>query len=340
MKAAIFHGAGEALTIDDWPTPDPGPGEMRVKVTACGVCHTDLHYLDHGTPTARKPPLVLGHEAAGTVDALGEGVTGWHEGDSVLLPAVLTCGSCRECRLGRENICANMRMYGNHIDGAYAEYVIAPARDAFHLPPTIPRELGCIIADAISTPYHAVVRRGQVRPGDRVVVVGCGGVGLNVVQLASVAGGRVIAVDRHAGRLTQARALGAAETIDVTNIERPDKAVREITDGGADIVFEAVGCAATLDTALGCVRRGGRLVVIGYSPEKASWPAGKIMFHELEVIGSLGCRPVDYPPLIELVAAGKVRLEPLVTGQFALDDIDQALDRLRAGEGIRSVILP
>ena len=166
MRAAVFHGPGQPLRLEEVPLPEPGPGEVRVRVAACGVCHTDLHYVDHGTPTFKEPPLILGHEASGRVDALGPGVSGWTAGEPVLLPAVLTCGSCRFCRLGRENVCAEMRMFGNHVDGAYAEHVLAPARDLFRLPPAIPLEEGCIIADALSTPYHAVKNRGQVRPGE------------------------------------------------------------------------------------------------------------------------------------------------------------------------------
>ena len=169
-----------------------------MKVAACGLCHTDLHYIDHGVPTGKHPPLILGHEATGIVALTGigsAGVTNVKEGDRVLLPAILTCGQCAACRYGRENICQNMRMFGNEVDGAYAEYVKAPAKDVFILPAEIPLIEGSIIADAVTTPYHAVKNRAEVRPGDHVVVYGCGGVGLNVIQFANLAGGMVIAVD-------------------------------------------------------------------------------------------------------------------------------------------------
>ncbi|MDQ7029703.1 MAG: alcohol dehydrogenase catalytic domain-containing protein [Ardenticatenia bacterium] len=133
--------------------PEPGPGEVVVNVAACGVCHTDLHYTDHGTPTFKAPPLILGHEISGTVAAVGADVTGFEEGDRVLLPAVLTCGTCVLCRTGRENICERLRMFGNHVDGGFAEYVVAPAKDIFRLPEEIPLVEGAIIADAITTPF-------------------------------------------------------------------------------------------------------------------------------------------------------------------------------------------
>src|SRR5512143_2014384 len=195
MKAAVFHGPNQPLRIEGVPVPTIGPDEVLVKVAACGICHTDLHYLDHGVQTVKKPPMILGHEPSGTIAARGSAVAAFKEGDRVLLPAVYACGTCSFCRTGRENICNTMIMFGNNVDGAYAEYVKAPAKDVFALPDEIPLEEGAIIADAVSTPFHAVKNRAEVRPGDTVVVYGCGGVGVNVVQVAAACGATVIAVD-------------------------------------------------------------------------------------------------------------------------------------------------
>ncbi|MFQ5606636.1 MAG: zinc-binding dehydrogenase [Candidatus Zixiibacteriota bacterium] len=208
MKAAVFHGPNQPLAIEEVPAPTPGPGELLIKVAACGVCHTDLHYIDHGVPTFKKPPLILGHEPSGVVAACGADVSGFTEGDRVLLPAVLTCGKCYACRTGRENICENNVMLGNNVDGAYAEYIVAPAKDTFHLPGEIPLAEGAIIADAVSTPYHAVTNRANIRPGDSVLVLGCGGVGINLVQVASAVGGSVIAVDISNEKLAWRRISG------------------------------------------------------------------------------------------------------------------------------------
>ncbi|MDX1622905.1 MAG: zinc-binding dehydrogenase [Gemmatimonadota bacterium] len=340
MKAAVFHGDGKGLEVEEWPTPEPGPGEILLEVAGCGVCHTDLHYLDHGTPTFKPPPIVLGHEVSGTVSALGEGVDRFATGDRVLLPAVLTCGECEACRTGRENVCSDQRMLGNHVDGGYAEYVVAPAKDVYELPAEIPLVEGSIIADALTTPYHAVVHRGRVTPADRVVVIGCGGVGLNIVQMAAALGARVVAVDVDSEKLEWAYRLGASETLEAGGVERLDREVRTLTDGGADVAFEAVGRADTQEQALACLRTGGRLVLVGYSPEKLPLNGGRVMFRELEVVGSLGCRPVDYPRVIEMVRQGRLQVAPLVTHRFGLDEIDRAFDTLRAGEAIRSVVSP
>lgn len=340
MKAAVFYGADRGLEVTDVPTPSPGPGEALIRIAGCGMCHTDLHYLDHGIPTFKDPPIVLGHEPSGTIESLGAGVDGWHEGDRVLIPAVLSCGRCRYCRAGRENLCDNLRMLGNHLDGAYAEFIAVPAAELVVVPDSVPLTEVSIVADAMSTPYHAVKHRGRVQLGDYVAVVGCGGVGLNVVQCATVAGGRVIAVDTNSERLEIARQLGAIETVNPDEVDRIDKHIRHLTDGGVDVAFEAIGNPQTMRSAFGLLRRGGRLCIIGYSQDDLVVSAGKLMFHEMEVVGSLGCGGRDYPEIMELVAAGRLQVEPVVSGTIPLEHIAEGFDRLRRGEGVRWVVVP
>ena len=343
MKAAVFHGPNRPLALEEGPRPRPGVGEVLVQVAACGVCHTDLHYIDHGVKTFMPPPLILGHEAAGVVAELGpEAPAGPRRtvGERVLLPAVLPCGACEACRRGRENICENLRMFGNNIPGAYAEYVVAPAKDCIPMPEDVPLEEGCIIADAISTPYHAVRNRGRVRAGDTVAVFGCGGLGMNVVQCAVASGATVIAVDVNDAKLGTARFLGASALINPRSAGRVDKEIKKLTNGGVDVAFECIGKPQTLRTAFDSVRRGGRLVVVGYCAEEVPLPVAKLMYYEIEVVGSLGCPPVEYPRLIELVRRGRLQLAPMVTAKMPLEDINDAFDLLRRGEGLRSIVLP
>jgi len=340
VKAAVFHGPDRPLSVEEVPTPTAGPGQVLIRVAGCGVCHTDLHYTDHGTPTFKTPPMILGHEISGTVEDVGGGVTHLKKGDPVLVAAVTSCGACDACREGRENICARGEMLGNHIDGGFAEYVVAPAKDTFVLPPEIPLVEGSIIADAITTPYHAVVNRGAVRPGHAVVVFGCGGVGLNVVQVAAAQGARVVAVDLSDDKLAWAKKLGASATVNPSTVERLDKELRKLTGGGADVAFEAVGKPVTQEQALSSLKTGGRAVFVGYSPDTMTLNSGRVMFRELEVVGSLGCRPVDYPRVMEMVRQGRVQLLPLVTHRFPLDEIGEAFDTLRGGTAIRVVVTP
>lgn len=339
MRAAVYEGEPR-LALRDLPDPTPSPGEIVVRVAGCGLCHTDLHYLDHGVPTFKEPPLVLGHEISGTVAALGDGVDGWAEGDRVLLPAVASCGSCAYCREGRGNICLSMRMFGNDVDGGYAELVAAPAREAVPLPPEVPLVEGCVIADAVSTPWHAVRNRARVRPGEEVAVFGVGGVGINAVQCAALAGGRVTAVDIDEGKLGLAEDLGAAETVLATPGESAHKAVKRATGGGAHVAIEAIGNPATIQAAFSSLRRGGRLVVLGYTGEKVALPMGKLMYHEMSVLGTLGCGGGDYPDIVRMAATGRLDLGRVVSGTLPLEEINDGLDRLRRGEGLRWVVTP
>ena len=340
MKAAVFYGAHQPLKIEEVPTPTPAPGEALVKVAACGVCHTDLHYLDHGVPTFKKPPLILGHEVSGAIAALGDGANRWKVGDRVLIPAVVGCGQCAMCRTGRENVCEKMVMFGNNVDGGYAEYMLAPAKDLLRLPDELPLEEGAIIADAVTTPYHAVVNRGNLKPGDQVVVFGCGGLGLNIVQIAAALGGNVIAVDILPEKLDWARQLGARITLNGRDYERIDKEIRKLTGGGADIGFEAIGNPTTQAQTFASLRTGGRFVVVGFSAQPLSLDIGRLMYREMEIVGSLGCRAVDYPRVLELARQNKIKIKELVTARFALDEINAAFDVLRRGKGIRSIVIP
>jgi len=340
VKAAVFYAAHEPLRLEEVATPEPQAGEVLVRVAGCGVCHTDLHYVDHGTPTFKPPPIILGHEVAGTVTEVGTGVTTFKPGARVLIPAVLSCGHCGLCRSGRENICEHSQMLGNHIHGGYAEFVAVPAKDVVVMPDDVPLVEGSVIADAVTTPYHAVVRRGRVTPGDWVAIFGCGGVGLSLVQIASAVGARVIAVDVKDAKLDTARRFGATAVLNASTTKKLDKEIRAISGGGVDVAFEAVGKAVTQEAALNSLATGARLVLVGYSPETLPLNAGRVMFREIEVLGSLGCRPVDYPRAIEMVRQGHVRLQELVTHRFPLERISEALETLRGGDAIRVVVMP
>jgi 6-hydroxycyclohex-1-ene-1-carbonyl-CoA dehydrogenase len=340
MRAAVFHGSGRPLVVGEVPRPVPGPDDALVKVAACGFCHTDLHYLDHGVPTAKSPPLILGHEISGVVEELGVGNTARSIGDRVLVPSVLPCRNCEQCRSGRANICPYLQMPGNHIDGGFAEYVRVPARDLVPLPSDLNLASSAVIADALTTPYHAVVRRARVQSGDWVVVVGCGGVGINAVQFAAAVGANVIAVDLRAEKRETARRLGACDALDPREYPDLGREVRKRSGGGADVALEVVGTPETVSLALSTLRRGGRLCVVGYSDSVVPIPLNRLMFFEYEIVGSLGCRPVDYPRVIEMVRRGMVSLDAVVTATLPLDRIGEAAEDLRAGKGFRTLIVP
>jgi 6-hydroxycyclohex-1-ene-1-carbonyl-CoA dehydrogenase len=336
MRAAVFLAGGRPLEVREAPRPEAGRGEILVRVAACGLCHTDLHYMDHGVPTFKSPPLVLGHEVSGTVAGVGADVDAALVGTDVLLAPVTTCGGCVACRSGRENVCAAQRMIGNSVDGGFAEYVVTSARDAFPLPPELPLVESCVIADALTTAFHAVVRRATVTAGETVAVFGCGGLGLNVVQVAALVGARVVAVDVDQRKLAVAAELGAWTTIDARDGDVA-KRIRRATDGGVDVAVEAIGRPPTQEDAVASLRTGGRAVFLGSSAEPMTLPGGRVMYRELSVIGTLGCRGVDFPVVLELVRRGKLAVLPLVTHRHALEDVNEGFDQLRRGEGIRHI---
>ena len=340
MKAARFYGPNQPLKVEEVDIPSPKQGEVLVKVTACGVCHTDLHYIDHGVPTFKEPPVILGHEISGIVEEIGEGVNKFKKGDRVLVPPVFTCGKCERCRTGRENICDSMIMLGNNVDGGYAEYVIAPEKDVIPLPEEIPLEEGAVISDAISTPFHALLNRAKVKPGDRVVIFGCGGLGLNAIQIAKALGAFVIAVDIKDKKLEFARNFGA--DVVLKSNEKIYKEIRKITGGGADIALEAIGNPQVMQLAFSSVKTGGKLIIMGYSEKDVNFNAGRIMFREMEIIGTLGCPPYVYPKLIELIRQGKLKLKEVVTHKFPLEKINDAFDLLRSHDEnlIRAIVIP
>lgn len=338
MRAAIFTGPKTPLVLGTVPRPEPAAGELLVKVIACGLCHSDLHYMDHGVPTFKTPPLVLGHEISGTVVRVGLGVDQARIGTSVLLAPVTSCGECAMCRTGRENVCARQRMLGNTIDGGFAEYIAAPSRDAFAIPPDVPAEEACVIADALTTAFHCVTRRARIETGETVAVVGCGGLGLNVVQVASLLGARVIAVDIDPRKLALATELGASMAIDAREGDVP-KRIRKETDGGVDVAIEAIGNPTTQEQALASLRTGGRLLLLGFAAENMSLPGGRVTYREITVIGTLGCRPIDFPVVLDLVRRGRLALGPLVTHRHRLEAINEGFDALRRGEGVRHIVV-
>lgn len=360
MRAGRFHGVGKGLRVDDIPPPEPGPGEVRVAVRACGVCGSDVHIV-HGSTATGPVPLVLGHEAAGVVDAVGpevadreaDGAHGVASADGASVPgagvapgarvavaAGYGCGECRFCAVGEENRCPRLVIPGIDRDGAQAEYVVVPARSVVPLPDGVDFSTGAICTDAVATPYRAV-RRSGVRPGDVAVVYGLGGLGLHAASiLAQVFGAHVIGVDTHPAALERARAFGVHEVVDAGE-GRPSRRVRELTDGGADVSFEFVGAAAVVDQAVKSLRPGGTCTVVGVGPEPLQLVRQDLLVAaELRVQGSFGSTRAELVELLELVAAGRLDLTGTITHRFPLEDFPAAVDVLvtRSGDPIRVVV--
>lgn len=337
MRAAILHKIGQPLVIDEMPTPAPGPGEVLVQTKACGICATDLHILA-GWGYEPTLPFVMGHEPAGVVQAVGEGVTGFVPGDRVAPNIFYTCGNCRYCRTNRETLCENLSgiLGVLRYHGAYADYFTIPARQLFHLPPTIAFADGAVIADAVVCAVHAIRQRAQLHPEDWALVIGMGGVGLSVLQAVRAAGVRVIAADIDERKLVQARNMGAEQGFLTSNTDFAAQ-VREVTRGGADAVFDCHGSEQTLTLGVNALRKNGRLVIIGYTQEKYPLAPQWMSRYELEIAGSRSGGRQDTVDAIQLV--GSHHWQSIVSDQFPLAQINQALDFLKSGKALGRVVI-
>lgn len=333
MIAAVLDVSGAPLQLRDVPIPKPAPDEALVRVRACAVDHLDVAIRD-GRRADVQLPLILGHEVAGEIATFGDGVRSGGIGDLVVgdrvaMTLYITCGSCRHCLSGRETICENFGGYlGGKHQGGYAEYIVVPAANLVRIPDGIDFPEASILANAIGTPYHALVNRMRLRAGERVVITGAGGgVGLHAVQIARMLGASVLGVDVTADKLAAAREAGAEVVVDGGGGSL-QSAIREWTAGrGADAVLELVGPATMVDT-VPALARGGRLVVVGTQTGRQFNLDPMALFRdEWSLIGSRNCSKAELREVVDLVASG--RLRPIVTGRHPLSDAELALTRQR-----------
>ncbi len=345
MRAQRFYKATGEWAVEDVPIPEPGPGQVLIKVAYCGICHSDLSLIDGifgglGTPDV----ITQGHEASGTIAALGEGVTGWSVGDRVIPAAGRPCGTCANCLRGPVGQCLNIQLMAFAYDGAWAEYTVAMAFGLTQVPDGVPMDQAAILADAVSTPFGAVVHTGQVRIGEAVGVWGVGGVGTHIVQLARLVGANpIIALDLEESVRDRALEIGADFAFDSRD---PDLAAKiaEATKGRMlDVAFDAVGVKATFEQGLAMLANGGRVVVVGLSGEDAN--LGSTLGFGLsrkQALGHLGYQGTDIAILAELVASGRLDLSRSISGVVSLEDVGEGIRQLheRDGNPIRILVQP
>lgn len=363
MDAVVLREPGRPVGVETVLLDAPGPEEVLVRVAAAGVCHSDLHLAD-GLLGQGRWPLVLGHEGAGVVEAVGEEVDGLTAGDRVVFSIVPSCGACRQCRAGRPTLCepaARNITAGTLMDGTsrlrtadgrplqhgfmvacFAEYAVLPAAGAIRVPASIPFWQVALLGCGVITGIGAVAHAG-VGVGDSVCVIGCGGVGLQVIAGARLAGATtIVAIDRDAEKLGRASAMGATHTVDGTDGD-PVSQVMLITDGGVDRAFEVVGDPATIRQAWDVLAAGGTAVVVGVTPPGAQVTLPALEFLSQKAITGSYYGSSDVPAAVatasQLVLDGRLELERVVSHVVKLDQVQPALDRLRRGEGARSVVL-
>ena len=341
MKALVLE-AYKRLAVRDVPDPTPEAGEVLVEVAACGICGSDIHGYD-GSSGRRLPPIIMGHECAGTIVATGGSVSGWSPGDRVTMDSMLFCGDCDYCRSGRTNLCENRRVLGVSCpefrkDGAFARFVTVPASVLVAIPDHVTFEHAAF-AEPLAVALHAV-RLVDPGPGSTAVVVGAGMIGLLVVQVARAMGcDRVIAVDLDRSRLELARSLGATGTVNPGDGDAV-AAILSLNGGKeADCSFEAVGHTLPLATAIGCVRKGGRVGLIGNLSAKTEFPLQQVVTREITLFGSCASAG-EFAEAVRLIGDGKVSIDPLITDRGGLEEGPDLFDRLYRNEpGHLKVIL-
>lgn len=353
MKAIVFDGTDNKL-VDGVTVRDPGPGEVQVRIVASGLCQSDLSVVNGKIPF--PAPVVLGHEGAGVVEAVGPGVTVPVIGDHVVLSTLATCGQCAACTSGRPTMCRES--FGKtatpfEFDGTpvhnfatlstFAEQIVVKAGQAIPIPKDIPLSTACLIGCAVLTGVGAVLNRARVNPGESVVVIGAGGIGLNVIQGARVAGAAtIVAIDTNPDKESKTNLFGATHFIDATAGDTV-AAVRELTDGGAHHVFDCVGGEAITSQAMEMLDWGGQLIMLGVAGPQAKLSVPAATFYMDRAV--LGCRygssrpGADIPKYVDLYRSGRLLLDELVTKTYELEDFESLMDDARSGKLDRGVLL-
>lgn len=364
IRAAVLRTAGEPAAIEELTLADPRAGEVRVRILASGVCHSDLHVRDGDWP--RPTPIAMGHEGAGVVEAVGHGVRSLSAGQPVALSWLIPCGQCRSCRTGRVWACLDSPSFRHRMpDGAtvlagpdgeavlsycgigtMAEATVVPEAAAIALPDGVDPAVAALIGCCVATGVGAVLKTAAVPAGASVAVIGLGGVGLSCVMGAALAGAsRIVALDRIEAKLDAARAVGATDGLAATDDRAATiEALRDLTDGGPDYVFEAIGRVATVELAIECLPLGGTAVLVGLTPfeARAAFGVYPLVDGSRRILGSnygFAEPAIDFPRYADLHLAGRLPAERLIDRRIGLDDLERAFMRLRAGEGLRQVVV-
>lgn len=336
MKAAVVRAFGEPLQIEEIPVPAPGPGQVLVKIAACGVCHTDLHAANGDWPVKPALPFVPGHEGVGTVAALGEGVTEVSEGDRIGIPWLHSaCGSCECCVTGWETLCPNAQYSGYTVNGGFAEYALAEAKYVGHIPDDLGFFEAAPLLCAGVTTYKGL-KETEAKPGEWVVISGIGGLGHLAVQYAKAMGLHVVAIDVSEDKLELARLCGADMTVNATTEANPVEAVLRATDGGAHGVLITAPAIPAFQQGVGMTRRKGSCVLVGLPPGDFPTPLFDVVLKRITIRGSLVGTRQDLHEALQFAAEGKVHAN---IQRLPLTCINAIFERLCAGKVEGRVVL-
>jgi len=361
MKAAVMRAQNAPLELEELNIDDPGPGEVLVKTAASGICHSDLHVIEGGLPL--PPPCVLGHEPAGIVEKVGPGVTSVAEGDHVIACLSRYCGTCKFCTGGRPYLCiagftgrpgGNLKPALTDANGepvmqftslsSFAEKMLTTEMSVVKIRDDMPLDRACLIGCGVTTGVGAALHTVDIRAGDTVVVIGCGGVGLSAIQGARITGaGKIIAVDAQPWKFDLARDCGATDCVDASD-GKALEAVMDLTGGGADYVFECIGLVPTIEQAVQMTTRGGTTVLVGVLPvgQTVQISASDLTLQEKKITGSMmGSNrfQFDMPRYVDFYLDGRLRIDEMISSRIPLEEVNGAFDAMRKGEAARQVIM-
>jgi S-(hydroxymethyl)glutathione dehydrogenase/alcohol dehydrogenase len=359
MKAAVFHGPNQALSIEDVEIDKPREREVLVRTVASGVCHSDLHFVDGFYPY--PAPAVLGHEAAGVVEEVGRNVTYVKPGDHVIACLSVFCGYCEDCMSGHPNRCSNqqatqrpkgdaprlsqkgkiVRQFANL--STYAQNMLVHENALVKITKEIPLDRAALIGCGVTTGVGAVLNTARIEPGSTVAVFGCGGVGLAAIQGARIAGARqIIAIDQFENKLAMAKHLGATHTVDASHSDAVE-AIRDLTNGGADYSFEAVGVKKLAEQCFECIKAGGTATIIGMIPvgQKVEIDGAKLLTERKMQGSNMGSNRfrIDMPHYIDFYLQGRLNLDDMISRRGKLEDVNDAFAAMKKGEVARTVLM-
>lgn len=348
MKAAVLRELNKPMTIEDFETPGITPDEVLIQVKACGVCHTDFKVIEGRIPSI--PPTVIGHEVSGTIADVGASQKGaFKVGDAVIVGTRYRCGHCQYCMSGRENLCRARptpatlkRTDGNIINrwnvGGFSQFLALPGYMVFKLPEGLSLDEASIVGCRMTTAYNAVKNSAEIKPGDSALVIGCGGVGLNTIQFLKTFGAYpIIAVDVIDHKLEAAKTFGATHTINASK-QDPVQAVRDLTDGGVNKSFEALGNVKTSDQIISATRAGGTATIIGgLGNVPFTISDGSFTMREIKIAGVALRRPTDVTEVLNMVRDKRVNVSGLVSKRYKYDEINDAFHDLEAGKNLMGI---
>ncbi len=340
MKAALFYRAYEPLAIEDVAIPKIEENDILVAVKTCSLCHSDVQFIDHGLAPGKTPPLILGHEVSGKIAKIGSNVKNFKVGDRVLIPSSTSCGKCLACKSWNETQCENFQLLGNDFDGGLAEYIKVNSNLPIQLPYEYSYELGSLISNDLVGAYHVVFDRVNIHEGETVVIFGSGAYGLSILQMAKMKKAKVFMVDIFDWKLKIAMKYGADGVLNSNKANVCEEALIEVVHGKADVIIDTIGVTRTLTQAMNSLKKGGKLVMSGFSENSVPFLVKRLILNEISLIGTIGAPKRKVFNIMQYIQDDRIQWKEMITSRLPLDKINEGIGLLRMQRAIKTMIYP